>query len=103
MEMLSLAKKSVEGNAGQVEPWDVPFYTGLLKARDGFDINSVSQYLTLNNCLESMKLLVHVRLVSPADFFSVAFVFPSFECIPTRSPTLRPSLRTTSFAEPFRY
>jgi len=60
--MLSDAKRRVE-NDGTVEPWDVPFYVGLLKARDGFDINAVSQYLTLDHCLGSMTSLVRVRVM----------------------------------------
>jgi intermediate peptidase len=56
MELLRDAKLRVEQN-GTIEPWDVSFYSSLLKARNGFDINDVSPYLTLQNCLEGMKLL----------------------------------------------
>jgi intermediate peptidase len=56
MEQLQEAKQLVEQNS-TIEPWDVSFYSSLLKARNGFDINDVSPYLTLDNCLEGMKLL----------------------------------------------
>jgi len=62
MEILAAAKMQVEGggSGGGVEPWDIAFYVGLLKARGdgGFDASSVSQYLTLDRSLESMQLLV---------------------------------------------
>jgi intermediate peptidase len=57
MQLLQEAKKHVEHNGGAIEPWDVSFYTGLLKAQNGFDINDVSPYLTIQNCLQGMKLL----------------------------------------------
>jgi intermediate peptidase len=57
MAMLSQAKQQVEGN-DVVEPWDVPFYIGLLKTRDDFDVHDVSEYLTLPQCLDGMKTLV---------------------------------------------
>jgi intermediate peptidase len=56
MELLQEAKELVEQNS-TIEPWDVSFYSSLLKAKNGFDINDVSPYLTLHNCLEGMKLL----------------------------------------------
>jgi len=59
MEQLSEAKKKVEQvQDGTLEPWDVPFYTGILKAYNGFDANSLSPYLTVTNCLEGMSTLV---------------------------------------------
>jgi intermediate peptidase len=59
MELLSDAKRRVEGvQDGTLEPWDIPFYTGLLKARNGLDAKAVSSHLTVENCLEGMKMLV---------------------------------------------
>lgn len=59
MEILSEAKKKVEQvQDGTLEPWDVPFYTGILKAHRGFDANSLSPYLTVSNCLEGMATMV---------------------------------------------
>lgn len=62
MELLTLAKKQVEGvDAGPIEAWDVPFYTGALKAKnngEGGDANEVGGYFTVDNCLEGMKILV---------------------------------------------
>lgn len=57
MELISSAKRKVEGDA-EVKPWDIPFYTTVLKASNGFDAASVSAYLTIDNCLEAMKHLV---------------------------------------------
>ena len=58
MEMLSDAKRKVEGVAdGTLEPWDISFYTGILKARNGFDASGISAYLTLDNCIEGIKVL----------------------------------------------
>ena len=62
MELLSLAKRQVEGiDSGPIEAWDIPFYTGALKAKnsgqDG-DANEVGGYLTVDNCLDGMKILV---------------------------------------------
>ena len=59
MEELSAAKRIVESTSdGTLEPWDIPFYTGILKARRGFDANDVAVYLTLDNCIEGIKTLV---------------------------------------------
>lgn len=57
METIAQAKMAVEGTS-QVEPWDISFYVGLLKARNGFDINVMSSYLTLDNCIRGMQQLV---------------------------------------------
>jgi intermediate peptidase len=57
MERLSEAKRKVEGTDGTLEPWDISFYTGILKARNGFDSSTISTYLTLDNCLGGMKEL----------------------------------------------
>lgn len=60
MELLSDAKKRVEQvHDGRLEPWDIPFYVGVLKAKNGFETSSVSSYLTVDNCLEGMTTLVH--------------------------------------------
>ena len=63
MELLSLAKSQVEGaGSGPIEAWDVPFYTGALKAKNssgqGGDANEVGGYFTVDNCLDGMKILV---------------------------------------------
>lgn len=59
MEELAAAKKIVENvSDGTLEPWDISFYTGILKARKGFDSNAVAAYLTLDNCIEGIKVLV---------------------------------------------
>lgn len=58
MALIAQAKRTVEGENGPVEPWDIPFYTGALKARDGFDPSEVANYFTISNCIEGMKLLV---------------------------------------------
>jgi len=70
MKVLSLAKKHIEGE-GDIEPWDIPFYTSLVKAQrqhqrlkedsaDGDD-GEESQfhgYFTVENSIEGMKTLV---------------------------------------------
>ena len=59
METIARAKQHVEGRgSGPVEPWDLSFYTGILKARNGFDTSEVATYFTIPNCIEGMKLLV---------------------------------------------
>lgn len=57
MEELSRVKQRLEGNS-VVEPWDIQFYTGLIKAHEGLESSDVSSYLTVGNCLEGMKVLV---------------------------------------------
>mmetsp|Transcript_9576 Transcript_9576/g.23861 ORF Transcript_9576/g.23861 Transcript_9576/m.23861 type:complete len:737 (-) Transcript_9576:6648-8858(-) len=56
MGMLSHAKQQIEGSS-EIEPWDVKFYTKLLKAQSGVDPNELAPYLSLSNCLRAMKLL----------------------------------------------
>ena len=56
MGMLSHAKQQIEGNS-EIEPWDMKFYTKLLKAQGGVDPNALAPYLSLSNCLRAMKLL----------------------------------------------
>jgi intermediate peptidase len=59
METLSNAKRKVEQvHDGTLEPWDVPFYTGILKAQNGFDVSLLSPYLTVPNCIDGMTTLV---------------------------------------------
>ena len=59
METLSNAKQKVEQvQDGTLEPWDVPFYTGILKAQNGFDASLLSPYLTVPNCIDGMTTLV---------------------------------------------
>ena len=58
METIANAKRLIEGDGGPVEPWDTSFYTGILKARNGFDATEVANYFTIPNCVEGMKLLV---------------------------------------------
>lgn len=62
MELLSLAKRQVEGtDSGPIQAWDVPFYTGALKAKNsgqGGDANEVGGYFTVDNSLNGMKILV---------------------------------------------
>jgi mitochondrial intermediate peptidase len=61
MEQLLSAKRRVEGTSGSattIEPWDVPFYVGVLKARGGFDVHAVSEYLTLERAVGGMQSLV---------------------------------------------
>ena len=69
MNVLSLAKKHIEGG-GEIEPWDVPFYTSLVKAQrqhqrmkedraDGDDEESQFHgYFTVENSIAGMKVLV---------------------------------------------
>ena len=71
MEMLATAKAQIEGvGSGPIEAWDVPFYTGALKAKksgqDG-DTNEVGGHFTVENCLEGMKILVR-------DLFGIKMV-----------------------------
>ena len=59
MEMIAGAKQYVEGpGSGPVEPWDLSFYTGFLKARNGFKTSEVATYFTIPKCIEGMQLLV---------------------------------------------
>jgi len=63
MELLQHAKHHIEGSASgsSLEPWDIPFYTSVLKAQrsgGGFDSSEVSPYLTVSNCIKAMTTLV---------------------------------------------
>lgn len=55
--LVSMTKQKVEGSL-HVEPWDIPFYIDLIKARNGFDVHTVAQYLQLNRCVQGMQTLV---------------------------------------------
>jgi intermediate peptidase len=57
MEHVAQAKQAVEGNS-VVEPWDVAFYTGCLKAQDGFDVASITPYLSVDSCVQGMRHIV---------------------------------------------
>jgi len=57
MAIIQQAKQKVEGNS-MVEPWDIPFYTGILRSSNGLDPAELSTYLTIPNCVEGMKILV---------------------------------------------
>ncbi|KAL3944916.1 MAG: hypothetical protein SGBAC_001007 [Bacillariaceae sp.] len=59
MELISRTKQSLEGGSGTVEPWDLKFYTKLLKAHvGGVDPNVLAEYFSLPNCLNAMQFLV---------------------------------------------
>ncbi len=66
MELLKNAKRHVEGNS-KLEPWDMNFYNGLVKAHlfrddesDNYEENlSLGGYFTVDQSLEGMKVLVH--------------------------------------------
>lgn len=65
MAVLLAAKQRVEGSrycaAPPLEPWDIAFYTGIVKAAaqsEGDLQHSVSQYLTVTNTLDAMQVLV---------------------------------------------
>lgn len=80
MDAITHVKRKVEGGYGDVEPWDVPYYTSLVKAQrqfvrwkeddadgttgadeDGDDFDEYSQfagYFTIENSIEGMKVLV---------------------------------------------
>ncbi|KAL7533869.1 hypothetical protein ACHAXR_007152 [Thalassiosira sp. AJA248-18] len=82
MEVMLNAKQHVEGRGGGIEPWDVPFYTTLIKAQrqhqrwkedhgsssiDSNDDESsqFAGYFTVENSIEGMKVLVQ-------DLFGIA-------------------------------
>ncbi|KAL3826389.1 hypothetical protein ACHAXA_008597 [Cyclostephanos tholiformis] len=80
MDAITHVKRKMEGGYGDVEPWDVPYYTSLVKAQrqfvrwkeddaggttgadeDGDDFDEYSQfvgYFTVENSIEGMKVLV---------------------------------------------
>ena len=56
MQRLAMAKQQLEGNSN-LEAWDISHYVGLLKGQSGFDSSQLSQYLTLSQTIESIKIL----------------------------------------------
>mmetsp|Transcript_38222 Transcript_38222/g.46633 ORF Transcript_38222/g.46633 Transcript_38222/m.46633 type:complete len:757 (-) Transcript_38222:59-2329(-) len=57
LELISHVKKQLEGN-GEVRPWDVSFYTGLLQAqRHSLNTNDLVPYFSIDNCLRGMATL----------------------------------------------
>lgn len=57
LELLGNVKKQVEGNSN-IEPWDIKFYTKLVRAQTGIDPNDLAPFLGLDNCLRALKLLI---------------------------------------------
>ena len=58
MEMISRAKQMIEGDS-TLNSWDISFYSGLLKSqKHELDLSELSPYLSVENCIEGMKLLV---------------------------------------------
>jgi intermediate peptidase len=60
MTLLSKTKKQIEGGNAMLEPWDMTYYTGIIKAHCYQDLHqNVSQYLSVSNCINAMQVLVH--------------------------------------------
>jgi len=58
IEMLSKAKQMIEGDS-IIHPWDISFYTGLIKSqKHNLDLSELSPYFSVQNCIAGMKLLV---------------------------------------------
>mmetsp|Transcript_18935 Transcript_18935/g.23307 ORF Transcript_18935/g.23307 Transcript_18935/m.23307 type:complete len:788 (-) Transcript_18935:129-2492(-) len=60
MELLQNAKFQME-QSSEILPWDIPYYTGLIKSQSiegGFDTSMISPYLTVSNCLDGLTNLV---------------------------------------------
>ena len=58
MNIISSAKKMLE-NDPTIFPWDISFYTGLIKTqKHELDLSEISPYLSVENCIIGMKLLV---------------------------------------------
>jgi hypothetical protein len=82
MDAIPHVKRTVEGGGGDIEPWDVPYYTSLIKEqrqilhwkkgdaggttgayKDGDNFDMFSQftgYFTIENSIKGMKVLVRV-------------------------------------------
>lgn len=63
LEMLSRAKAKIEGTLEPLQPWDLSYYTGIVKNHlcEGYDDageESLAGYFTLEQTLEGMKHLV---------------------------------------------
>jgi intermediate peptidase len=57
MEVLAYVKQQVEGNS-VIEPWDVKYYVKQIKAQKGLDPAQLAPYLSLENCLDGMQVLI---------------------------------------------
>jgi intermediate peptidase len=59
-ETLLEAKRYYEGTTNStLEPWDIAFYTNLVKSKShGFDSSTLIPYFSIENCLEGISLLV---------------------------------------------
>jgi len=104
MEELSNAKRKVEHVLdGTLEPWDISFYTGILKARNGFDTSGISVYLTLDNCIEGIKILVDrlfgIQVVEREMALDEAWDIPHDDAS-TDSRSKKTSLRRLDFLDP---
>lgn len=57
LQILRRAKKQIEDSEEDIQPWDTQFYTGILKSQlhGNLDMQQVSKYLTLENCIFGMK------------------------------------------------
>jgi intermediate peptidase len=59
-DMAELAKiKQRLEQSSIMEPWDIQYYVGMIKAHEGLESSDISSYLTVTNCIESMKVLVN--------------------------------------------
>jgi hypothetical protein len=87
MDVITHVKRMVEGGCGDVELWDVPYYTSLVKAQrkilhwkrgdpgsttgadkdgDNFDVFSqFTGYFTIENSIKGMKVLLRVLFSIP--------------------------------------
>jgi len=59
-EIFRAAKRHVEGTTEKIQPWDVPFYSSVLKNQEsnGNLVDSASTYFTLEATLRSLQTLV---------------------------------------------
>ena len=58
MEVLADAKRKIERTSDPLEPWDIQFYTNIIKSSRGLDSNFVTEHLTLSQCIDGMKTMV---------------------------------------------
>ena len=58
MALLADAKRKIENTTDPLEPWDISFYTTMIKASRGLDPSFVAEHLTLPQCIDGMKILV---------------------------------------------
>jgi mitochondrial intermediate peptidase len=60
LQLMAYVKSQVEGDAGAtLDPWDLKYYMKLLKAQKGVDPAQLAPFLSLENCIDGMKILVH--------------------------------------------